>query len=270
MLVDLNGIRINVIDEGTGHPVLFLHGLGGCWRDWEPRLNTISSEYRCVVPEHRGHGRSDRPLGRYSVARFASDAAALCEVLGISHTYVVGLSMGGMIGQTLATDHPELVEALVLADTTSHVAADAAEALRAAVPLIREEGMALVQSFAEATAASGTSASPSPLLRNNVRESSGNDPWAYASSLLALIEHQAPEGLHHMKVPTLVVRGEHDGLAGQDGAQELADAIPGAELEVIEGAGHLSNLDQPERFDRLVTEFLVRHPCTDRLRENAP
>ncbi len=264
MLVDVEGTRINVIDEGTGHPVLFLHGLGGCWRDWEPQLETLTANFRCVVPEFRGHGRSDRPLGRYSTALFADDVAGLCSELGLSHAYVVGLSMGGMVAQTLAVEHPGLVDGLVLADTTSHVGADAADALRGALPLIREQGMALVQAFAaSAMAADEALSGGSPTIRrNNLRESSGNDPLAYASSLQALIEHPELEGLGHLQVPTLVLRGEHDVLAGEDGARELADAIPGAEFAVIPGAGHLANLDQPARFDALCQDFVARHPCT--------
>ncbi|MGH7747469.1 MAG: alpha/beta fold hydrolase, partial [Candidatus Dormibacteria bacterium] len=83
MLIDVDGIRLNVLDEGSGHPVLFLHGLGGSWRDWEPQLDSFSKRHRVIVPEHRGHGRSDRPLGEYSIARFAADIHTLCDVLSI-------------------------------------------------------------------------------------------------------------------------------------------------------------------------------------------
>ena len=66
MLREVNGVRLNVLDEGEGHPVVFLHGLGGCWRDWEPQLDSLSDRFRCIVIEHRGHGRSELTRGDYS------------------------------------------------------------------------------------------------------------------------------------------------------------------------------------------------------------
>ena len=117
MLREVNGVRLNVLDEGEGHPILFLHGLGGCWRDWEPQLDSLSDRYRCVVVEHRGHGRSEVTRGDYSTRLFADDAAAVCAQLGIEHAHVVGLSMGGLVAQALAVGHPGLVDTLVLCDT---------------------------------------------------------------------------------------------------------------------------------------------------------
>jgi pimeloyl-ACP methyl ester carboxylesterase len=145
MLVDVEGVRLNVLNEGSGHPVLFLHGLGGCWRDWEPQLDSFSEEFRVIVPEHRGHGRSDRPLGHYSMSRFAADIRTVCGLLDIDHTYVVGLSMGGMIAQWLALDYPELVDALVLADTVGRMDSPTQELLRGTVPTIRQDGLGIVQ-----------------------------------------------------------------------------------------------------------------------------
>jgi 3-oxoadipate enol-lactonase len=263
MLTDIDGIRLNVLDEGTGHPVLFLHGLGGSWRDWEPQLDSFSGQFRVIVPEHRGHGRSDRPLGRYSMARFAADMDMLCRTLEIDHCYVVGLSMGGMIAQHLALARPDLVDALVLADTTGSVDSSTGELLRGAVGGIRQNGMAIVQILAESSMGDASSAvgMRPDLIRNNLRESSGNDPYAYANALWALTEHDLTGQLAMLRAPTLVLRGEHDPLVGEEGAVALAEAIPGAQLVTVAAAGHLVNLDQPDEFDRLVKEFFTRHPC---------
>jgi 3-oxoadipate enol-lactonase len=261
VLIDVGGIRLNVLDEGTGHPVLFLHGLGGSWRDWEPQLDTFSSDYRVVVPEHRGHGRSDRPLGRYSTARFADDVALLCEGLGIGHAFVVGLSMGGMIGQHLALEHPHLVDALVLADTSARVDPGVQSMLVAAVPTIRQDGMGLVHDLSKSMSQNAAYGARPDLLRNNLREASGNDPYSYANSLIALVEHDVRDRLPSLNIPTLVLRGEHDPLASGDGMDELVGAIPNSKSLIIPEAGHLSNLDQPERFDEAVRDFFRRHPC---------
>lgn len=261
VLTDVGGIRLNVLDEGHGHPILFLHGLGGSWRDWEPQLDTFSTDFRVVVPEHRGHGRSDRPLGRYSTAHFADDVARLCDVLAIRHAFVVGLSMGGMIAQHLALDNPGLVDALVLADTSARVDPAMQPVLLAAVPTIRQDGMGLVHELSKSMAEGATYGARPDLMRNNLREASGNDPYCYANSVVALVEHDVSGRLPSLDVPTLVLRGEHDPLASGEGMDELVTAIPGAASLTIPDAGHVANLDQPERFDRAVLDFIQRHPC---------
>jgi 3-oxoadipate enol-lactonase len=261
VLIDVGGIRLNVLDEGTGHPVLFLHGLGGSWHDWAPQLDSFSSDFRVVVPEHRGHGRSDRPLGRYSMGRFAEDVVSLCEELGIGHAFVVGLSMGGMIGQHLALDHPELVDALVLADTSARVDDAVQPMLLGAVPTIRQDGMGIVHELNKSMVESATYSARPDLLRNNLREASGNDPYSYANSLIALVEHDVLSRLPSLEVPTLVLCGEHDPLAGGEGMDELTAAIAGSETLTVPEAGHLVNLDQPELFDQAVRDFFKRHPC---------
>jgi pimeloyl-ACP methyl ester carboxylesterase len=254
-------VRRYVLDEGTGHPVLFLHGLGGSWRDWEPQLDTFSADFRVVVPEHRGHGRSDRPLGRYSTALFARDVARLCHLLAIEHSYVVGLSMGGMVAQHLALESPGLVDALVIADTSARVDPAVRPLLLGAVPTIRQDGMGLVQELSRSMAEAADYGTRADLMRNNLREASGNDPYAYSNALIALVEHDLLEQLPSLRVPTLILRGEHDPLAGQEGIQELAKAIDSSESVTISDAGHLANIDQPEHFDQAVRGFLERHRC---------
>ena len=112
MLRDIEGVRLNVLDEGTGQAVVFLHGLGGCWHDWEPQVETWRTDHRVIVIEHRGHGRSDRAPGPYSTDVFAADALAVLRHLGVDHAHVVGLSMGGMIAHKLAVAAPDVVDTL--------------------------------------------------------------------------------------------------------------------------------------------------------------
>src|SRR5215203_4703999 len=113
----VRGVQINVIDEGEGAAVLFLHGLGGCWRDWAPQVDSLSDRYRVIVVEHRGHGRSEATGGRFTTGLFADDAVALCRQIGVPRAHAVGLSMGGLIAQAVALAHPGFVDALVLCGT---------------------------------------------------------------------------------------------------------------------------------------------------------
>ena len=102
---------------GQGQPLLLIHGLGSSARDWELQVPVFAQNYRVVAFDVRGHGRSDKPPGPYSIPLFADDAAALIRALDIAPTHVVGISMGGMIALQLAVSAPELVRSLVVVNT---------------------------------------------------------------------------------------------------------------------------------------------------------
>ncbi|MFX5610710.1 alpha/beta hydrolase, partial [Acinetobacter baumannii] len=99
-------------------PVLLLHGLGSSARDWEYQLPALLGRYRLLVPDLRGHGRSGKPRGGYSMAGFAEDCAALLDRLGCGPVHLVGISMGGMIGFQLACDRPDLLRSLTIVNST--------------------------------------------------------------------------------------------------------------------------------------------------------
>lgn len=263
MLREVNGTRINVLDEGEGHPLVLLHGLGGCWRDWEPQLDALRDRYRVLVVEHRGHGRSARPPGPVSIAQFAADVAAVCRHLGIDHAWVVGLSMGGMIAQELALAEPELVEALVLCDTGTHMGDRAAAWLRDEAGRVRVEGFADARGeVGDATTWSRWTLARQPAVaRTNVRESQATDPDCWAEAALAVAAHDTRDRVGAIACPTLVVWGDEDGALPASLAGPLAAALGGAPVVVIPDAGHVCNLEQPAAFDRAVEDFLAAHPC---------
>lgn len=265
MLHSVNGVRINVMDEGEGHPILFLHGLGGCWRDWEPQLDALSDRYRCVVVEHRGHGRSEATSGRYSTELFAGDAARLCEQLGIEHAYVVGLSMGGLIAQQLALAEPNLVDALVLCDTGAAMLPRMAEALAEIARGVRDEGFPDSRGVVASTSlawSDHTIAHQPHVARSNQREAESTDPDVWARAAFAVIEHDTRADLDRITAPTLLVWGEEDGLIPLKRASGvLLDGLPDARLVTIPDAGHVVNLEQPTAFDEAIVGFFGEHPC---------
>jgi 3-oxoadipate enol-lactonase len=257
------GVRVNVLDEGTGQPIVFLHGLGGSWRDWEPQLESLRDRYRCVVIEHRGHGRSDRVPGPYTTDLFASDALAVCRHLGVEHAYVVGLSMGGMIAQKLALAAPGFVDALVLCDTSTHLGASAGKWLGAAARLVRREGFAGLRARAGGDVlgwSEHTMANVPHVARNNLRESEGNDPECWGWAVDALVAHDTRGQLGEITAPVLLVWGAEDAGVPVELAEPLSQALGGAPLVVLEDAGHMCNLEQPGAFDRAVTRFFDAHP----------
>ena len=263
MLRAVIGVRINVLDEGEGHPLVFLHGLGGCWRDWEPQPDHLRDRYRCIVIEHRGHGRSERTAGAYSTDLFAAEAAAVCRDLRIDHAYVVGLSMGGMIAQKLALAEPDLVEALVLCDTGTHMGRRATQYLTDAAREIRENGFpdthGEVRGEGRRSAGGRSSTnrtSPAPTCgrpRPTTPTAGPGRPWPWSATTRA--RHRQ----HHR--PHAGRRGEEDQAVPLVLAQPLADALGGAKLVVLADAGHVCNLDQPAAFEATIEDFFGANPC---------
>jgi pimeloyl-ACP methyl ester carboxylesterase len=262
MLHSVNGVRLNVLDEGEGHPILFLHGMGGCWRDWEPQLDSLSASYRCIAIEHRGHGRSERPLGHYSTRLFADDAMVLLDQLGIAHAHVVGLSMGGMVAQHIAAARPDLVDALVLADTGAFMHDGPSAFLAQWAEQVRAEGLpdshGVVGDSVPGWSAATLRDHPE-VARNNIREAEGTDPDAWYRAAIAVTEHDTRSVLGRITAPTLLFWGADDHMVPVDLAGPLQAGIADTRLIVLDDAGHVCNLAQPEAFNAALIEFLDAH-----------
>ena len=266
MLHEVNGVRLNVLDEGDGHPLVLLHGLGGSWRDWEPQLDHWRDRYRVVVIEHRGHGRSERTSGTPSTGLFAADVAAVCRDMGIDHAWVVGLSMGGMIAQRLALAEPDLVEALVLCDTGTHLGERASAWLRTEAARVQAEGFPDNRGSVDGLVGwSRYTLEHQPgVARTNIRESQATDPDCWARAARAVADHDTRSEIGAIACPTLVVWGEEDAAFPPKRATALGEALGGAPVVVLPDAGHVCNLEQPAAFERAVDDFLAAHPCPRR------
>jgi len=262
---DIGGVRLNVLDEGPldGDVVVFLHGLGGCWRDWAPQLDVLHDRYRCVVVEHRGHGRSEATSGALSIELFAADVLGVCRALGVEQAHVVGLSMGGMIAQHVALAAPDLVRTLVLCDTVAAFPAVVADGFRDYARGVRDDGhpdsRGVVPEFSPAWSQHALK-ELTAVVRDNQRETEGTDPELWCRAALAVADHDVTARLGEITAPTLLIWGREDGLVPVDlMAPPLRDGIAGARLEVLDDAGHLSNLDQPDTFTTLLTDFFAAH-----------
>ncbi|HNS40900.1 MAG TPA: alpha/beta hydrolase, partial [Promineifilum sp.] len=115
--VHTNGINMYYEAAGQGEPLLLLHGLGSQSEDWAFQFPAFSQHYRVIAPDIRGHGRSDKPRGPYSVSMMADDVLGMLDALAIESTHIVGLSMGGMIAFQMAVDHPERVRSMVIVNS---------------------------------------------------------------------------------------------------------------------------------------------------------
>lgn len=256
-----------------GRPLLLVHGFTGAKEDFTEWLDPLAAAgWHAVAPDQRGHGDSAKPddEAAYSFDAYADDLLALLDALGWASAVVLGHSMGGMVVQTAALRAPERFEAIVLMDT-SHRAVRADEGvIDLAIAIARTEGMAAVIAAQEAAAG----ADP---LANDVhtrlvaerpgykefgdRKMLGSSPVMYASMIRAITDRASGldrlDDLRSIRVPTLVIVGEHDGPFVKP-SQRMADAIPTAELAVIPGGAHSPQFEAPEQWWKALSAFLER------------
>jgi len=243
---------------GRGQPLLLIHGLGSSARDWELQVAFFSPEYRVVTYDVRGHGRSDKPPGPYSIPLFADDTAELIRLLGIAPAHVVGISMGGMIAFQLAVDAPELVKSLVIVNSAPelslHTFKDRAQFFQRLL-VIRLLGMRKMGEVLSARLL------PKPehldLRREFVERWAQNDKRAYLDSTRALVGWSVSEHLSEINIPALAVAADED-YSPVSVKEAYVARMPCAELVVIPDSRHATPVEQPEAFNEAVGAFLAR------------
>jgi pimeloyl-ACP methyl ester carboxylesterase len=261
LAVSADGTRIARYESGEGQPLLLIHGLGyaGGW-GWGPVLAPLGERFRVLTFDNRGIGGSDRPPGPYTARMLAEDAVAVLDAAGLDRAHVIGTSLGGMAAQELALGWPERVDRLVLACTTPG-GPSAYPMPEATVRLITEQvdlprdqrfrvfvRNALSEPYDEAVVDRITA------LR--LEEAQPLEAWqAQAAAGMGFDAHDRVAGI---RAPTLVVTGTADEVVDARNSELLAAVIPDARLERFDGCGHLFFWQQPERFVRLVTDFLSR------------
>jgi pimeloyl-ACP methyl ester carboxylesterase len=246
----LNGIKIRYDVAGHGPAVLLSHGYSATGRMWDGQLAAFSDQYRLISWDMRGHGETESPgdPARYSAEATVADMRALLTHLGIDRAVIAGLSLGGYVSLAFSLAHPEMVRALIICDSGPGYRN----------PEAREAWNRRAHERAAELEARGLDAlgGRSREMQEAIRHHASAQGLAHAArGMLAQRDSRVIDGLASIGVPTLVVVGDRDEpfLAP---CRYMATKIPGARLEIIEGAGHASNLDQPEAFNRAVRSFL--------------
>lgn len=254
--LQLENLSLYFEDTGKGDPVLLLHGLGSSGRDFELVAPELSAHYRVLVPDVRGHGRSDKPAGPYGVPLFAKDIAAFCDKLGLGKVDVVGLSMGGMIAFELAVQRPDLIRSLVIVNSGPDMVPRTlrmALALKLRVALLKWLGP---RRFA---ALLGRKLFPKPeqaALRQRIEETLGkNDPEVYLRATRALIGWSVLPRIGEITCPVLCLASDHD-YTPVSAKQAYVAQLKDARLEVIKDSGHASPIDQPGQILKSLLRFL--------------
>jgi pimeloyl-ACP methyl ester carboxylesterase len=247
-------------DMGQGSPILWLQGLGAEHTAWSAQLARFAPEHRCIAPDNRDVGRSARATAPYTLADVASDMAALLRRIDAAPAHVVGLSLGGAVAQHLALDHPNLVRSLCLVSTFGRQGPRQRELLAAwreiypRVPLVTFYRQANAWLFSDRFFARPRNVEN--VLRYVAESAHPQEPDAFARQVDAALAHDTIDRLPALEIPTLVVAGERDMLAPPHLARALAEAIPGARLEILPDAYHSLNLERQIEFNRLLGDFL--------------
>jgi 3-oxoadipate enol-lactonase len=252
LLVSVRGLRLNVVDAGSGDPpLLFIHGNGGDTTNWAPQLERFSAKHRVIALDLRGFGRSDRTLGDISLRDYAEDVEAIMAKLGVSGCVVVGLSLGGMVAQELALLAPRRVAGLLLADSASGVDEEMRGMLQNAARFALEGGMEpMAEAYLGALFSPKTLSDNQAAVRHFMDQFTTGDPLQHYLANLAVREMNLVPRLKKIKVPTVVLCGEHDQILPPALSEQTHRAIAGSKLVIVPDAAHVSNLEQPERFNK--------------------
>ncbi|HUQ81142.1 MAG TPA: alpha/beta fold hydrolase [Gemmatimonadaceae bacterium] len=254
-----DGVEIGYDDVGTGIPVALVHGFPHNRTLWAPQVSALVDRARCIAPDLRGFGESSKH-GPFTIDQFADDVAMLLRELGVERAVIAGLSMGGYVAFALWRRHRALVRGLVLADTKAGADSDETrEKRRALVEIARTRGAGAVADGQITGMIGKTTREKRPALSDEVHRmlaSASVDGIVGAlEAMMARVD--STDTLATIDVPTLIVVGSEDALTPKSEAEILHDAIRGSRLEVIEQAGHVSNMERPAAFNHVLSEFLA-------------
>jgi len=259
-----DGTRIYWHEQGDGEPLVLVMGLGGAGRAWWRLLRNLPPTVRAITLDNRGTGDSDPVRGRLTMEELVGDVLCVLDAAGIERAHLMGVSMGGMVAQRLALDHPDRVASLVLGSTTAVGLRGAppwrllgAGALR---PLVGPERT--WELLAPALYAAQTLRDRPELVAEDLRTRGDElqDPRTVAAQLLAVAGHNALGRLAELAgLGVTILHGAQDAVVPAARARELAAAIPGARLVIIEECGHMMTTDAEPASATAVLEHLDRH-----------
>jgi pimeloyl-ACP methyl ester carboxylesterase len=259
---DNRGVPIFWRESGNGEPLLLIMGLGypsDMWHHIEPKL---VARFRTIVFDNRGIGKSGTGPGPHLVTTMAADAVAVLDAAGVERAHVFGVSMGGYIAQELALQHPQRVRSLILGSTacggehTVKADQEVIDIVKARVNMSAEQGIRVLIPYIYDAQTPADRIDADLTIRLRTYPSAET----YAGQLQAIWQWESYDRLKQLRMPTLILHGEHDRLVPPENGRLLAEKIPGARLVIVSKASHLLFSDQPEETADLVIGFLGEEP----------
>lgn len=264
-MIEVGNIELDCERSGSGPPLLAIMGMSGTALHWgEPFLEELRPHFEVIAYDHRGVGASSRLEGEVTIAQLAEDAVGLLAALEIELADVLGISMGGMVAQELALRHPERVRTLTLGCTYC----GGEGAALASPEVLRRLSEAMMSGDRERAIRTGWEI--------NVSASVAAEEDAYArflgiaeqravavpvvmAQMQACVAHDTSKRLRQISAPTLVIHGTEDELLPVENGRMIAAAVPGAQLEILDGVGHLFFWEQPEHAAGLIRGHIAAH-----------
>jgi 3-oxoadipate enol-lactonase len=257
MKIVRDGVEISYKDEGEGLPVVFLHGFPFSSKMWNRQVAALAPSHRVITPDFRGFGDSGGAPS--TVDQLAGDVQTLVEHLELEPFVLAGFSMGGYVAFRYLAHRMDQVRALMLLDTRAEADAPEAKQRRyASIDRIKSEGPdGFLNDFAALVLSPKTVESRPDVVAHVRKMMEEERTESLIGGLKAIAERpDSTSLLGQLTMPTLIVVGEDDKATPPDSAKKMHEAIPGSQLVIIPEAGHLSNLEQPERFTKALREFL--------------
>lgn len=259
MRIKADDLHVSCQLTGPGDaPVVCLsHSLACSGLMWEPQMGVLNDRFRVLRYDIRGHGGTDAPPGPYSMDRLGDDAVAMLDVLGIKRVHWVGLSMGGMIAQNLALRYPDRLLSLALCDTLSAVPEDAQAVWQERIDTAEREGMG---PLCEPTLGRWFTADflkkNSPVVEAIRTQILQTPVTGYIGCCEAIRRIDYLDQLEGVRLPTAIIVGAEDPATPPSVSEAIHERIRGSTLTLIDGAAHLTNVEQPQAFSSALLKFL--------------
>ena len=253
-------VALNFRDEGNGTPVLLIHGVGADLESWDGVLSHLSLNRRYIRYDQRGHGKSRRTPGPYTLSDLSHDAVALLDHLNIDKAAVIGFSLGGLVAQAIALDHPDRVRCLTLVSTVAGRTPEEQKRVSERAETLAREGA--VKHLANAVDRWFTPefvAGHPEILEARRQKSMQNDPECYVAAYRVLAGTDLGDQLHRIAIPTLVMTGENDVGSNPRMSGNIHNRIAGSELHILPRLKHSVLLEAPDQIGGLIEPFLAAH-----------
>src|SRR6266540_1468588 len=259
MKIKANGISINYqVDGLDGAPWLVLsNSLATNLAMWDDQVRELGRAFRVLRYDQRGHGTTEAPAGRYTFELLIADALALMDALAIRKAHFAGLSMGGATALGLAQQHPDRLDRVIVCDSPCQSTPTSSQQWEERIVIAQKQGMEALVEPTMTRWFPPEVMKANPLHLDKVRQMIRATPVnGFIGCAAALANHNYAAAVASVKRPVLFMVGEKDGVA-PPAMRKLNEALPGSRYVELAGAGHISNLDQPQAFTRAIEEFLA-------------
>ena len=244
-------------DGGDRPPVMLIHGVGADGTSWDQIAASLSSDFRVMRLDLRGHGQSGHIAGALTLDDFVQDVVDVLDACGVPAAHIVGFSLGGMIAQGMALQHAGRVRRLVLLSAVAGRTAEERERVQARLAILREQGVAAITGAAQDRWFTPTFIARNPdLVERRMRQLQENHAPSYAAAYTVFSTSDLGDRLHAIRAPTLIATGEHDVGSNTRMARFMQEQIAGSRLEILSGLRHSILVEAPDLVTRLVRDFL--------------